>query len=755
MSASTFPTRRLPLHARRLTALALSAVLATAVLMAVPAVDAASAAEFTPGQQTRFPLPNRASQPTGIATGADGALWIAESQGAITRMKTDGSTKTYPIPSGAHPTDLAAGPDGTIWWVAEADNHYGWVTAAGQVGDLTAPADAHPNAVTVARDGSGWFTRPGAGHDLESIRKPGSLAGNLLEVGHGITSLTGVEAIGSSIWVSDATANLIVVFSDEGVYERTISIPAPTAMTAGDGGVYVVSARSDVVKLNLDGSRTGISWPYPDSPLITDLVVPAPGEIWFSQLRGKSLTVRNLRPGVPATVDLREPAGVNDLTVGPDGAIWYVAASTGEVVRVARDYQAPAYDIPDGSGSPAIRAYVGEPLGPVVLNDAARGSGAVRHEVPIVPQGMTADEGVLLGSPAKTGSTDMQVITRNRYYGGTDAGFYYWQPIEVRERPSSTRVAGADRYEVAVNSSKAAFPKANPIVYLASGEKFSDALSAGSVAVQKKAPLLLTSEKSLPAVVREELLRLKPSKVVIVGGAASISEEVTKQLGALGLPGLTVERVGGADRYDVSRALMASVPASTTQYIATGSTFPDALSATPVASAAGSSVMLVNGAAAALSPETVQLLKSRGVSTVKIAGGPASVSDGILKQLTAAGMTTVRLGGATRFEASVSINRDALGPVAVPVNVPPRAPTDPVTLDDRGAVYLAAGATFPDALAGGVAAGLEKAPLYVVEKTCVPRAVLLDIGSTGATKVVILGGTATLAVPIDSLTVCP
>ncbi|MFB2585000.1 cell wall-binding repeat-containing protein [Herbiconiux liukaitaii] len=764
MSVSSFvsPQPSVVRSFRRLVVVAMAATLVAIGAVASPTADAASASasasaeEFTPGQQTRFPLPDRASQPTGIVTGADGALWIAESKGGITRMSTDGTT-TRPIPSGAHPTDLAASPDGTIWWVAEADNQYGLITAEGRVEHWTAPTDAAPKAVTVAEDGTAWFIKPGAYYKLEAMRSPVNPAGysGLLEIGHGVTFPTSVEAIGGKIWVSDSAARLIVVFSQTGVYERTISISAPGAMTAGDGGVYVVSSRSDIIKLNLDGSSTGIMWSY-DFPLITDVVVPQPGELWFTQQRNKRITVRSLVPGIPSSVDLPDVADPSDLTVGPDGAIWYTTASTGEVVRVARDYEAPGFEnVPSGSTAPAIRSYVGEPLGPVVLNDASRGSGTVRLRSLSTPVGMKSVDEVLLGTPSAVQSTVIEVIAENRYYNATDARTYYSQPIDVRARPATDRVAGADRYEVAVNASKAAFPAANPVVYLASGEKFTDALSAGSVAVQKKAPLLLTSGSALPSIVKDELLRLKPSRIVIVGGPASVSPAVQAQLSALALPGLAVERVGGADRYEVSRALVASTARSTTQYIAAGSTFPDALSATPVASAAGSSVMLVNGAASSVPAESVQFFKDRGVTTVKVAGGPASVSDGILQQLADAGITTVRLGGATRYEASVAINRDALTFPDTPKYAPPRAPTDPAILNDRDVVYLASGNTFPDALSGGVAAGLAGAPLYVVQSSCIPRPVLLDIGSTGATKVVILGGTATLAVPIDDLTVCP
>ncbi|MDO9398117.1 MAG: hypothetical protein Q7T71_16350, partial [Herbiconiux sp.] len=133
---------------RRAIALVLGMAVLAAPLMSLPAPPA-SAAAFVPGQQTRFPLPDANAKPTSIVTGADGALWIAESNGhALVRMTTDGSTTRYPIPSGASPTAVAAGTDGTIWWVAAEDHAYGYLTPAGVLHEESSGATS-PIAVAV------------------------------------------------------------------------------------------------------------------------------------------------------------------------------------------------------------------------------------------------------------------------------------------------------------------------------------------------------------------------------------------------------------------------------------------------------------------------------------------------------------------------------------------------------------------------------------------------------------------------------
>ena len=88
---------------------------------------------------------------------------------------------------------------------------------------------------------------------------------------------------------------------------------------------------------------------------------------------------------------------------------------------------------------------------------------------------------------------------------------------------SVQRVSGADRYTTAAKVSAEAFPGAE-VSYLVTGEDFPDGLAAGAVAAREGGPLLLTPRTALPAAVKTELARLRPSTTVVVG-----SEQVTSQ----------------------------------------------------------------------------------------------------------------------------------------------------------------------------------------------------------------------------------
>ncbi|MGD8168661.1 cell wall-binding repeat-containing protein [Herbiconiux sp. P16] len=295
------------------------------------------------------------------------------------------------------------------------------------------------------------------------------------------------------------------------------------------------------------------------------------------------------------------------------------------------------------------------------------------------------------------------------------------------------RISGTDRFAVAVAVSKAAFADRAPVVYVATGANYPDALSAGPAAVKEGGPLLLTDGTALPAAVKAEIQRLKPSKIVVVGGVNSVSAAVFTQLKAL-QP--NVVRVAGADRYEASRNLVEyafGASGADLAYVATGANFPDALSAGGAGGSQDAPVLLVPGNQGTIDGPTKALLGDLGVDSIIIAGGPNSVSEGIRSALGTIAPTE-RQAGPDRYAASASINAAAY------------------QSSDR--VFLAVGTKFPDALAGSAWAGKLRAPLFVVPGDCVPQAVLAQLTALGSSRVTLLGGPASLTPAVENLEGC-
>ena len=300
--------------------------------------------------------------------------------------------------------------------------------------------------------------------------------------------------------------------------------------------------------------------------------------------------------------------------------------------------------------------------------------------------------------------------------------------------PSMQRIAGADRYATAV-AVAAEFSTGVPVVYVASGANFPDALSAAPAAAMQGGPLLLTAPTVLPGSVSEEIRRLAPKLIVVVGGPVAVSPAVFTELATLAP---SIRRDAGSDRYATSRAVNAAAFTSgaTKALVATGRNFPDALSASAVAGSSASPVLLVDGAVAAADQATLALMASLSIVKVTVVGGPAAVSESIEGDLGRVfGAANVnRLSGADRYLTSSAINRGSFT----------SAPT----------VYLATGSGFADALAGAALAGRDNAALYVLPGNCVPDYVISDLQALGTSRRVLLGGVNALSPSIEAMTPC-
>lgn len=295
-----------------------------------------------------------------------------------------------------------------------------------------------------------------------------------------------------------------------------------------------------------------------------------------------------------------------------------------------------------------------------------------------------------------------------------------------------TRLAGSDRQGTAVEISKSTFAPGVPVTYIATGAKFPDALSAAPAAATQGGPLLLVDRDTMSQSVKDELNRLKPRKIVVVGSDLSVSDALLEQLRRYAGSG-GIHRIGGVDRYDTANRIVeyAFSSGSGKAWVATGEKFPDALSASAAAGSVDAPVLLVNGGLSAATAQTRQLVSDLGVTSITIAGSALSVSEGIKRSLPVA---TTRIGGSDRYDTSEKLNKAAFS-----------------TADT---VYFATGENFPDALAGATAAGYTGSPLFAVRPDCVPRKVLDDIRDLGASKVVLLGGSGTLSDNVARLAAC-
>src|SRR5690606_31897102 len=135
--------------------------------------------------------------------------------------------------------------------------------------------------------------------------------------------------------------------------------------------------------------------------------------------------------------------------------------------------------------------------------------------------------------------------------GGTGAVSQAVQDDAAAYAGTTTRIGGTNRYDVSAGVARAYDPGV-PVLYVASGEAFPDALAVGALAGHQNAPVLITPQDRLASVVAAEIDRLRPGRIVVVGGPGAVSEAVVDALRGRTAGGVT--RIQGTDRYAVAGA---------------------------------------------------------------------------------------------------------------------------------------------------------------------------------------------------------
>jgi len=287
------------------------------------------------------------------------------------------------------------------------------------------------------------------------------------------------------------------------------------------------------------------------------------------------------------------------------------------------------------------------------------------------------------------------------------------------------RLAGSDRYATAAAISAATFAPGVPVAFVATGATFPDSLAAGSPAGRLKGPILLATATGLPPATSAELDRLNPQQIVVLGGTAAIGAGVEAAL----VPFTTgsVTRIAGADRFATAARISERYFArgAPVAYVATGRSFPDALSAGAAAARLGGPVLLVDHAAI---PSTVRTELSRlAPKRIVVVGGRASVSDTVvtaLRSYTTGGVT--RQAGADRYATAAAVSAAAFG------------------RDSGLTVHIASGSGFADAVAGVPAAASLGAPVLLTARDGLPGATATELRRLDPRRVRLLGGEAVI-----------
>lgn len=252
-----------------------------------------------------------------------------------------------------------------------------------------------------------------------------------------------------------------------------------------------------------------------------------------------------------------------------------------------------------------------------------------------------------------------------------------------------------------------------------------DALTGSVLASSLDGPLLLTRNDRLTPAVEQELKRIQPKYVYILGGKGAISANVESQLKSM-FKNSRVERLQADLRYGTA-AKVAEVIASknkvTEVFVTTGDEkSSDPLAIAPYAGEKNIPILLTNKKK--LSDEARNFITKNKISKVTIIGGKTAVSANVENELKKLVGKVERVSGKARFDTGLAIINKYY---------------NKNQLDD---IFVAQGMDIADALSTAPLAAKKGSPLVLTLSDQVPKSVNTWLKSNTPTKpdIYFLGG---------------
>ena len=494
----------------------------------------------------------------------------------------------------------------------------------------------------------------------------------------------------------------------------------PNIYPAGDVDVFAVDVpRAGRLDISVAPVLDNRAWPWNKSSLAVDTVINV-----YQAGGAHILTADDANPAVtdrasiPVSGATRLLLRVHNYTPnGNRNAYTIVTSFIDNVVPTAVNL-APAPSAARAPYDSPIVVTFSEPVSGVSGStfQLHRGSSLVPASVSYDP---ASNRATLRPNAPLIGETAYRVTVTNGIVdqSGSAVAPMFWQFTTGKTAP---RLSGADRYATAAALSASAFAPGVPVVHVATGAAFPDALSGAPAARIGGGPLLLVEGGAVPAATAAELTRLRPGRIVVLGGTGAVSAGVLEVL--RGYTTGSVTRIAGADRYATAAAISAATfpSGAGTVFVATGANYPDALAAGAEAARQRAPILLVSSNQ--LPAATAQELARLHPAQIVVMGGTGAVSDAVLAQLRAYAPRIDRVAGTDRYATAVALSRGVHAANSV------------------STVYLATGTAYPDGLSAGPVAGTQLAPLLLVRPNAVPGVVADELRRLDPTNVVFVGG---------------
>jgi streptogramin lyase len=251
-------------------------------------------------------------------------------------------TDEFTIPTaGSQPRGIVSGPDGALWFTEQSGNQIGRITTAGVITEFTIPSNASPVSITVGPDGALWFTE-GNRNNIGRITTAGSITEYVNPAG-GVASSYGIAAgSNGALWFTDSSRRKIGRITTAGVFTNEYTIPTasePHGISAGaDGALWFTEYLGNQIgRITTAGVFTEFVIPTVNS--LPEGIAGGPdGNLWFGEYGGNNVGRITTAGVISEFTALGRPYAVIS---GTDRQIWFTELSANNIGRICTTCAGP------------------------------------------------------------------------------------------------------------------------------------------------------------------------------------------------------------------------------------------------------------------------------------------------------------------------------------------------------------------------------------------------------------------------------
>ena len=269
--------------------------------------------------------------------------------------------------------------------------------------------------------------------------------------------------------------------------------------------------------------------------------------------------------------------------------------------------------------------------------------------------------------------------------------------IEDKNLPTSTEIIGSDRYDTAAKISKKGW-NASSTVVIANGINEIEGIVSNPLAAVYNAPVLLAEKDRVSKYTTDELKRLSPSNIIIIGDKSSIGENTVSNIKKVA-PSASIKRIEGSNIEELSVNIAKEIDSKANVskiYVAGENGAADALSV--VSKAAEEKAPIIVTSKNSVNSSVKNWIKSNSISSAYFLGKTAVISDNVIKEIDSVVSGNVsgnRIGGSDRNQTNARVIK-ALYPS-----------------ETCNPVFVAKNSPLVDAISVGVYAARTKSPIVI------------------------------------------